>query len=89
MHRIGAFLRFLALIPPCELITHMFRVSKGTCHVNQKGKAEIVINQDGTGSHGTDPSEMKNKKVKDFMRKRGFSLSIVDFLRPHLGNYLC
>jgi RHS repeat-associated protein len=37
-------------------------------HVNQKGKDQIVINKDGTGSHGTEPSDLKNKKVKDFLK---------------------
>jgi RHS repeat-associated protein len=49
-------------------------------HVNQKDKDQIVINKDGTGSHGTDPSDLKNKKVKDFLKKKGFHLSIIDFL---------
>jgi hypothetical protein len=41
-------------------------------HINQKGKPEIVINKDGTGSHGKDPSKLKNKKVLSYLAKKGF-----------------
>ncbi len=41
-------------------------------HINQKGKAEIVINKDGTGSHSTDPKDLKNKKVWKYLQGKGF-----------------
>lgn len=44
-------------------------------HVCEKGCKEIVVNKDGTGSHGTDPKKLKNK-VKDFLRKKGFKLMV-------------
>ncbi len=34
-----------------------------------------MVNQDGTGSHGTDPKKLKNK-VKDFLHKKGFKLMV-------------
>jgi RHS repeat-associated protein len=42
-------------------------------HVCEKGCKEIVVNKDGTGSHGSDPSKLKNR-VKNFLRQRGFKL---------------
>nr|WP_323848015.1 RHS repeat-associated core domain-containing protein [Nitrogeniibacter mangrovi] len=42
-------------------------------HVCEKGCKEIVVNKDGTGSHNTDPSKLKNR-VKNFLRARGFKL---------------
>ncbi|MEI2456388.1 RHS repeat-associated core domain-containing protein [Lysobacter firmicutimachus] len=44
-------------------------------HVCEKGCKEIVVNRDGTGSHGTDPSKLK-RRVKDYLRKHGFKLVI-------------
>jgi len=44
-------------------------------HVCEKGCKEIVVNQDGTGSHGTDPKTLKNR-VKDYLRKKGFKLMV-------------
>ena len=41
-------------------------------HVKPKGKPEIVINKDGTGSHGTNPQNMKNKKVWRYLLSKGF-----------------
>ncbi len=44
-------------------------------HIKPKGKPEIVINKDETGSHGTDPNKIpKNKKLIDFLKRRGFQL---------------
>jgi hypothetical protein len=43
-------------------------------HVCQKGCDEIAINVDGTGSHGTDPSKLKNKKVLRYLAKKGFKV---------------
>ncbi|PWU27793.1 sugar-binding protein [Pseudomonas sp. RW407] len=46
-------------------------------HINQKGKPEVVINKDGSGSHGTDPKKApRNKKLLDFLRKQGFKLGL-------------
>lgn len=42
-------------------------------HVCEKGCKEIVVNKDGTGSHGSDPSKLKNR-VKNFLRGKGFKL---------------
>lgn len=43
-------------------------------HVCQKGCDEVVVNLDGTGSHGTDPSKIKNKAVLKFLAKKGFKV---------------
>jgi len=45
-------------------------------HVCQKGCDDVVINVDGTGSHGTDPSKIKNKKVLSFLAKKGFRVAL-------------
>ncbi len=50
--------------------------SQAHAHIKQKGLKEIVINKDGTGSHSTNPKNLKNKKILDFLRKRGFKLGI-------------
>ena len=63
-------------------------------HINVKGAKEIVINQDGTGSHGSDPKKMpKNKKIIEYLKKRGFKLGVfglIPFFTPEeaycLGN---
>lgn len=44
-------------------------------HVCERGCTDIVVNQDGTGSHGTDPKKLSNR-VRDFLRKRGFNLAM-------------
>ncbi|MES2296810.1 MAG: Ig-like domain-containing protein [Pseudomonadota bacterium] len=44
-------------------------------HVCEKGCKEIVVNEDGTGSHGTDPKSLTNR-VKNYLRKKGFKLTI-------------
>jgi len=50
-------------------------------HINTKGQPTTVINQDGTGSHGTDVRKVtKNKKVLEFLRKKGFKLSVYGIL---------
>ena len=50
-------------------------------HVMQKGKPEIVIKQDGSGSHGSDPGKLpKHKKLLEFLRKKGFKVSTLFFL---------
>lgn len=43
-------------------------------HVCQKGCEEIVINEDGTGSHGSDPSKLKNKNILGYLAKKGFKV---------------
>ncbi|RDH43684.1 hypothetical protein [Zooshikella ganghwensis] len=44
-------------------------------HVKPKGKPEVVINKDGTGSHNSDPKNLtKNKKVREFLKKKGFRI---------------
>jgi len=43
-------------------------------HVCQKGCDEIVVNMDGTGSHGTDPTKIKNRKILKFLANKGFRL---------------
>ena len=42
-------------------------------HAYEKGCKEIVVNKDGTGSHGSDPSKLKNR-VKNFLRGKGFKI---------------
>jgi RHS repeat-associated protein len=44
-------------------------------HVCEKGCKEIVVNKDGSSSHGSDPKKLKSR-VKDFLKKSGFKLSI-------------
>jgi len=44
-------------------------------HVCAKGCKEIVVSQDGSGSHGTDPEGLSDR-VKQFLRGKGFSLSM-------------
>ena len=43
-------------------------------HVCAKGCKEVIVNQDGSGSHGTDPGGLSDR-VKQFLRGKGFSLS--------------
>lgn len=45
-------------------------------HICQKGCEEIVINVDGTSSHGTVPSKVKNKKVLRYLAKKGFRVAL-------------
>ncbi|MET7143730.1 RHS repeat-associated core domain-containing protein, partial [Xanthomonas sp. PPL139] len=44
-------------------------------HVCERGCREIVVNEDGSGSHGTDPRELKNR-VRAFLRGYGFNVSV-------------
>jgi RHS repeat-associated protein len=48
--------------------------SQRHAHVCQKGCDEIVVNADGTGSHGTDPSKIKNKKVLKYLAGKGIKV---------------
>ena len=50
-------------------------------HIYPKNGKSCVINQDGTGSHGSNPN-IKNKKIKDFLKKNGFNIKsmIWDFV---------
>jgi RHS repeat-associated protein len=44
-------------------------------HIQTKGSEELVMNADGTASHGSDLSKLtRNKKVLDFLAKKGFAL---------------
>jgi len=43
-------------------------------HVCAKGCKEIIVNQDGSGSHGTDPAGISDR-VREFLRRKGFSLA--------------
>jgi len=43
-------------------------------HVCTKGCPEIIVNQDGTGSHGTKDPKVTNKKVRSFLKGQGFDL---------------
>jgi hypothetical protein len=45
-------------------------------HVCQKGCEEIVVNLDGTGSHGTDPSKLKNRKILAYLASKGFRVVV-------------
>ena len=50
-------------------------------HIYTKGKPTTVINKDGTGSHGTDVKKVtKNKKVLEYLRKKGFKLGVYGIL---------
>ncbi|CTP90144.1 RHS repeat-associated core domain-containing protein [Xanthomonas translucens pv. poae] len=44
-------------------------------HVCERGCKEIVVNEDGSGSHGTDPRDLKNR-VRAFLRGNGFNVSV-------------
>lgn len=49
-------------------------------HISQKGKPDIVINKDGSGSHGSNPEKLsKNKKLLEFLRAKGFKLGLPFF----------
>lgn len=39
---------------------------------DRKGCEKCVVNQDGSGSHSTDPSKLKNKKLWRFLASKGF-----------------
>jgi len=44
-------------------------------HIDTKGTGELVVNIDGTASHGSDLSKMtRSKKVLEFLKKKGFAL---------------
>ena len=43
-------------------------------HVCERGCKEIVVNEDGSGSHNKDPSKLK-RRVIEYLRKKGFTLS--------------
>jgi RHS repeat-associated protein len=45
-------------------------------HVCEKGCKDIVINVDGTASHGSDIAKLKNKKVLKYLAKRGFRVAL-------------
>ena len=63
--------------------------SQSHAHIKQPGKPDIVINKDGTGSHGTSPSDLKNKKIKDFLKKKGFKLPGFAGLIPGMLEGIC
>jgi len=43
-------------------------------HICTKGCPEIAINKDGTGSHGTKDPRVANKKVRAYLKGKGFNL---------------
>lgn len=43
-------------------------------HICQKGCDPVVVNIDGTGSHGTDPTQIRNKKVLKHLVLHGFKV---------------
>jgi RHS repeat-associated protein len=43
-------------------------------HVCQKGCPEVVVNKDGTGSHKSNPDDIKNKKIREYLKKKGFKI---------------
>ena len=50
-------------------------------HIKIKGAPGTVVNKDGTGRHGTDMKKItKNKKILDFLRKKGFKLGVYGLL---------
>ncbi|MDQ1835591.1 hypothetical protein [Massilia scottii] len=44
-------------------------------HIYPKGGDEVVMNLDGTGSHGTSP-DVKNKKILSYLAKKGFKVAL-------------
>jgi len=50
-------------------------VQQTHAHIDTKGAGELVVNIDGTASHGSDLSKLsRSKKLLDFLGKKGFAL---------------
>jgi len=51
-------------------------------------KEEVVVNQDGTPSHGSKCEVLKNKKLQIFLKGKGFkALGVLQFLQMILNAY--